>query len=1113
MTAPPRTLDPLRRASALGVLLTGVVGVPVGLWRLSGAHLPEQVPSWAQVSAALSGPDTGALFLGLLVVVGWAAWAVFAVSVAAELATQLRGLPPLRLPGLAAPQQMAGLLVAAVVGVGGAPLLAAPALAGPPVTAEQPNPEPSPAPAPAPPPSGPVTSPPAAAGPAYTVQPRDTLGRIAARQLGDWTRFDEILELNRGRTQPDGGALSDPALVRPGWVLILPPDASGRVDAARPPAAAVVVQPGETLTDIAERHGINSWQPIFEANAGEPQPGGGRFTDPDLIRPGQVLDLPPAGTPTTAPTLPPEPEPEPEPPTPAPPDAAEPTTPEPTTAGPTTAGPTTAPDPLPTSPAPPRTAPHPGPPGAGATVPTEATDAQGPGAARTGTEDDQASPELAAVLGGSGALLAAGVGAVWLSHHRQRVRRRRTGRRLAVPPAEVTTTQAAVSSAADTGHPDYAALDRALRSLAVLISRDPDARLPDIVAARLDGHRLALRLHTPADRPPPPPWTAEDAGYWWCLQLHEGPDPTGDEVARGRLAPYPTLVTIGSNGARRWLLDLERVGVLQVTGPAGRRADFIRHLAAELAVNSWSDLLTVTTVGFGRELVDLAPDRVHPVDDPSDAALRTVLGDVAERDGDVLAGRLQAGPGPGWMPHVVLAPQPPDGDDALAQVAGTPRGRAARTRLAVVLGAEPTQKPDDWQVVLTEDGALHVPALDLRLPAPQLSEQHARDVATLLAFERDTADEAIPAADGDRPWQVLTDAAGALRPAAPPPEEHEPPTHTRPVLARSPVEAAPDAPPAQVPSGTAPTGPPGADPWAGTPIDAAAVSSATDVRSWVEADLEPLDRDLADWWNPDCARPRLTLLGPVALRARGNEQAVTKSGSRRRYEEAVAYLATRPHGATVDEAATALQPARGGRTDPVSARAYVHRITAGARAWLGTDPATGEKHLSSGHRGPYTLTNVLVDADLFRQLRARAGVRGRDGIPDLVAALELVAGPPFAQRPTGYEWLGGLDLTLTAAICDVAHEVVTVALDEDDVDTARTACSTALRVAPDDEKVLLDAVRVAYREGNRAEAETHIARLVDVHDGEDEMDLPLSTAEVVNRARQQYLDRASSTGH
>jgi DNA-binding SARP family transcriptional activator len=247
----------------------------------------------------------------------------------------------------------------------------------------------------------------------------------------------------------------------------------------------------------------------------------------------------------------------------------------------------------------------------------------------------------------------------------------------------------------------------------------------------------------------------------------------------------------------------------------------------------------------------------------------------------------------------------------------------------------------------------------------------------------------------------------------------------------------------------------------------------------------------------------------VTLRAHGDEAAVARSGLRRRYEETVAYLATRPHGATADEAATALQPARGGKTDPVSARAYVHQITAGARAWLDTDPATGRKHLSSSHRGRHTLTGVLVDADLFRQLRARAAVRGDDGLPDLLAALQLVSGPPFAQRPAGYEWLDGLDLTLTAASCDVAHQVVTATLADGDLAAAGTASATARLVAPDDEQVLLDAMWVAYHQGSRAEAEAYIARIVAVHDGEDEMDLPLSTADSINRARRWFLDRAS----
>ncbi|MGX5655506.1 LysM peptidoglycan-binding domain-containing protein [Geodermatophilus nigrescens] len=1074
MTASPRTLDPLRRVSALVLLVAGVAGVPVGLWRLGGAYLPEGLPTWAQVTAALSGPDTGALFLGLLVAVGWAAWAIFALSVTVELVAQLRGLPPLRLPGLAAPQQMAGLLVAAVVGVGGAPLLAGPALAGPPVVAEQPAEDPPPAPVPVP-----QTQPaaPAAAGPVYTVQPRDTLGRIAARYLGDWARYEEILELNRGRPQADGGVLADPGLIRPGWVLVLPPDATvTEAGPTGPVGGEVVVQPGETLAGIAERAGLDSWQPIFDLNAGEPTPGGGRFTDPDVLRPGQVLDLPATEAPAPAPVPPVEPEPPTSAPAPVPPAEDGPAAPS-----------------LPPSPPPPTTA---GPSGDGAAEP--------PGADGSDGEEDPSSSELALVLSGSGALLAAGVGAAWLSHRRQRLRRRRPGRRLAAPPAGVAATERTVTTAAAVGRADYGALDRALRGLAVRISEEPAGRLPDVVAVRLEGDRLDLRLHRAADRRPPAPWTADETGLWWSRPLGSEPD-INNEVARGRLAPYPTLVTLGTQDGRRWLIDLERIGVLRITGPADRCEDLARHLAAELAVNGWSDLLTVTTVGFGEELVDLAHDRMHPVDDATAPALRTALREDGENDGeDVLSGRLHATTGPGWMPHVVLAPHRPD-SDRLAEAASALDGREARTPTVVVLATESAPEREDWLLTLTEDGKLVLPALDLHLSAPQLTAQQARDIATLLAFERDTADEPVPAADGDRPWQAHTDAGGALREDLHPHESDKTP-------ALVPLRRAPRRRASVTQDDPAQTQPAES----GTPAEATADDSAavdrpdgTAVRTLLEDDLEPLDRDLADWWDPDCTRPRLTLLGPVTLRAHGDERAVARSGLRRRYEEAVAYLATRPHGATVDEAATALQPARGGRTDPVSARAYVHRITAGARAWLGVDPATGDKHLSSGHRGPYTLSGVLVDADLFRQLRARASVRGDAGLPDLLAALRLVSGPPFAQRPTGYEWLGGFDLTLTAAICDVAHQVVTTALADDNLDAARTASASAMLVAPDDERVLLDATRVAYRSGNPAEAELHVARIIDVHDGDDEMDLPLSTAEAINSARRQYLDRAS----
>ncbi|MGV9979451.1 hypothetical protein ACWDUH_17400 [Micromonospora wenchangensis] len=72
----------------------------------------------------------------------------------------------------------------------------------------------------------------APAGRYYVVGPpvggqREYLYQIAATTLGDGNRYREVFELNRGRRQPDGGRLTDPAELRPGWVLALPPDARG----------------------------------------------------------------------------------------------------------------------------------------------------------------------------------------------------------------------------------------------------------------------------------------------------------------------------------------------------------------------------------------------------------------------------------------------------------------------------------------------------------------------------------------------------------------------------------------------------------------------------------------------------------------------------------------------------------------------------------------------------------------------------------------------------------------------------------------------------------------------------------------------------------------------
>lgn len=56
---------------------------------------------------------------------------------------------------------------------------------------------------------------------------QEYLFAIAQRFLGDGNRNPEIFELNKGRVQPDGQRLTNPAAILPGWILQLPPDAKG----------------------------------------------------------------------------------------------------------------------------------------------------------------------------------------------------------------------------------------------------------------------------------------------------------------------------------------------------------------------------------------------------------------------------------------------------------------------------------------------------------------------------------------------------------------------------------------------------------------------------------------------------------------------------------------------------------------------------------------------------------------------------------------------------------------------------------------------------------------------------------------------------------------------
>ncbi|PWR11030.1 hypothetical protein DKT68_07070 [Micromonospora acroterricola] len=90
-----------------------------------------------------------------------------------------------------------------------------------------------------------------------------TLAGVADRVLGEARRAPELFELNKGRTQPDGLALTDPGQpIMAGWVFILPEGAvSGEIRIGTPP----------TVTPTGGQQPAGQ-QPGAPPGGGQPQP-------------------------------------------------------------------------------------------------------------------------------------------------------------------------------------------------------------------------------------------------------------------------------------------------------------------------------------------------------------------------------------------------------------------------------------------------------------------------------------------------------------------------------------------------------------------------------------------------------------------------------------------------------------------------------------------------------------------------------------------------------------------------------------------------------------------------------------------------------------------------
>ncbi|GLY98653.1 hypothetical protein [Actinoplanes sp. NBRC 103695] len=219
-------------------------------------------------------------------------------------------------------------------------------------------------------------------------------------------------------------------------------------------------------------------------------------------------------------------------------------------------------------------------------------------------------------------------------------------------------------------------IDRALRGLAAAEGRT----VPPIAGVSLDESRIVLRLETP-DTQPIEPWKTTDEGRTWVASLRALQAlPAAGDVPN----PCPRLVTLGTTGGTRELLDLGRsTGVISIDGEAA--VDVAAAWAEELISSPWSDRVRVVTGGL-------------PV------AVRSEQLTARDSISEALAATGGAGPG-----VLILGEPPAEGD--------LHRARGLTDWVVIVLGQT---HYDHWRFTAHPDGRLDTGTLGIAVQARAL---------------------------------------------------------------------------------------------------------------------------------------------------------------------------------------------------------------------------------------------------------------------------------------------------------------------------------------------------------------------------------------------------------
>ena len=721
--------DLLRAFGAFLALAVLVVGVPFGLVVFIGWPLPHTMPDLSTLQQQVT-PST---FLNVLAVAVWLAWAQFAACVLVEFRGAVSGVGlPTRIPGAGASQALARQLVAALLLISAGAMSFAPGLgslgqhssepirsamsisaqqtaggqhAGQSTGGTQQAGSQQSGSAGSSTSVGTGTTSGATAGTKfYRVEPpegrhHDSLWEIAQRHLGDGRRYQQIYQLNKDRVQPDGSKLTMAGLIRPGWILEMPADATGgdlvELHEATPSTPAQGPE-GGSHAGSGSASGSGGGAAVSSQEAAQVISYAAHGAHP-TVEADPVVTQVTASAPVTAPA--------PEAPAPvtAPVTVTEPKTPEPV-------APTPAPEP--------------------------------PVATTTATATTSAAePSVLLEALAAAPLLAAGLLGALGRKRRAQLWRGAVGLFPETPKGRAADAEDSLRIGAD---PDEAELlATALRGLSALLA-DEGRTLPTLYAVWLTADTVFLQLPWSQGLPPAPWTTIEGAdgtiGNSWELRRADLTAAYGRAAANAAAAPYPGLVSLGTLNGPRLLMNLEAApGLITLAGAATDRDAVLDAMAAELATNAWSDQMALTLVGFDCDLAALAPSRIRHLADidalltamePEADGRRAAL-DAAGLDA-VLTGRGSAANATAWSPHLVLVASVPEPAQAerLARLAAD----AGRLGIGYVVATGPDELPGTaWELQITPDGRTRAPLLGLDVLAQRLPRTEVDALLQLFA--------------------------------------------------------------------------------------------------------------------------------------------------------------------------------------------------------------------------------------------------------------------------------------------------------------------------------------------------------------------------------------------